>query len=285
MTEVAPWQLLSLYKLTLIAGITTAVALSLVGAHLAAQARAAQTLCVGQGASLGVLVGMVLVCQFQSDEALASSPWPWIAGLAFAGGIYALGNRLSRESASRNVTFIALFAFLWSLSPLLSGLFPRIDDHLTQVYFGDLVTLSERTAELALGMSLLTLAAFAKVAPELRRYSFNCALTGARSFLARKALRSWRLGAFEALFLVLLCFSIQFLGLLFTLGCLFLPTVLLTRSRTPGASRHLFWVGLASSLGCFGGFFVSLFSSRLSTVPTVLVTLAVVSTVIRRFRQ
>lgn len=281
---VSPWQLLQLYQLTITAGVVTAAALAWLGAHLAAQARSAQTLCVGQGASLGVLIGMVLVCQFQSDEALASSPWPWLAGSLLAAAVYAFGNRLNRRASARNVNFIALFAVLWSLSPLLSGLFPKVDDHLTQVYFGDLVTLSERNSELALAISSVTLLALWRLSPRLNALSFDAALTGSESYLARRNGTAPALRAFEGFVLVLLCFSIQFLGLLFTLGCLFVPTVILARGRTPGVTRHFRGVILVASLGCLVGFFLSLTSSRLSTVPTVLVCISAIAWGVRKAR-
>jgi len=275
------WSLVELYRFTIAAGVLTALALSWTGAHLATQARAAQTLCVSQGASLGVLLGMQAVCSLQGDEALVTSPWPSLTGIGVAALVYFLIDGFTRKAPARNVVFIAAFAFLWALSPLLAGLFPRIDDHLTQVYFGDLVTLSDANTWMALGISTLQLGYLAWAGRSLNRLSFDIAITGSHSFPARAMAETWRLQGFQILGLVLVCFSVQFLGLLFTLGCLFIPTVVLSRPGRAGVSLHLGVSLLTAGLGAALGFILSLLSGKLSTVPTVIVLTALIGLVAR----
>jgi ABC-type Mn2+/Zn2+ transport system permease subunit len=273
--------LVSLYQLTIFAGALTAMALAWTGAHLATQGRSAQTLCVSQGASLGVLIGMQLVCTLQGDEALVTSPWPTVAGVLTAALVFLALDRLTRLAPARNVVFIATFAFLWALSPLLAGLFPRIDDHLTQVYFGDLVTLSDGNTWLALGISLLQLVYLAGFRRPLERLSFDIALTGSNTFPSSRTARTWKLGGFQLLSLALLCFSVQFLGLLFTLGALFIPTVIHSRPVRAGLSRHLAASALTAGMGALAGFVLSLISGKISTVPAVIVTMVVAGFVVR----
>lgn len=275
------WSLVALYQFTILAGVVTAVALAWTGIFLATQGRSAQTLCVSQGASLGVLMGMQAVCTFQGDEALVSSPWPALAGILTAALIYVILDRFTKRAPVRNVVYIALFAFLWALSPLLAGLFPRIDDHLTQVYFGDLVTLSDRNTWLALGIASAQGLYLILTHKPLTRLSFDIALTGSNVFPASALSKTYQLRGFQVLSLVLVCFSVQFLGLLFTLGALFLPTVILSRPARPGLLRHTLTALLCSTLGALLGFVLSLLSGKLSTVPTVIVVTAILGVALR----
>jgi ABC-type Mn2+/Zn2+ transport system permease subunit len=275
------WSLVALYQFTILAGIVTALALAWTGTYLATQARAAQTLCVSQGASLGVLMGMQAVCTFQGDEALVSSPYPALTGLFTAALIFGALDHFTRKAPVRNVVYIAFFSFLWALSPLLAGLFPRIDDHLTQVYFGDLVTLSESNTWLALAIASAQLFLLTRIRTPLTKLSFDIALTGSHVYPARAQGRNPQLIAFQLLTLILICFSVQFLGLLFTLGGLFLPTVILSRPARAGVVRHTVLSVVTAGLGASAGFVLSLLSGKLPTVPTVIVAMSGVGFLVR----
>lgn len=260
--------LFSLYQWTLAGGIVAAVALSLLGAHLAARDRAMQTLCVGQGAMVGVLLALGFAGE---AEVAASHLIPFFAALIASSATFLFTDRLvAKQTASRNTSFAYTFAFLLASGYLIGSLFPALESHLAQIYFGDLATLTVFESLATLVTSLVFLVALISFWRPLSRQSFECAIFG-DSVATRKA--PYQMVAFKALTLVMLCISVQFLGFLFTISLLFLPTGILALSQRKGLGIHLILCGVLSGISALAGFSLSLLQTRLPTVPTIVVML------------
>jgi ABC-type Mn2+/Zn2+ transport system permease subunit len=258
--------LLAIYWISVVASTLLGWGLALMGAQLAARDRAMQTMCVGQGAMLGVLLGIGL-SQIFADFALSES----VLSFAFAGLVsaatYLVSEHFVARKASSNTHFAALFSVLLAGGYLVSAFFPALENHMAQKYFGDLAILSTRSAwaVAALGMSiLLVLFLFQRT---VTRDSFSIAILG-----ARKTPSDW---FFYIGTLVVLCASVQIVGFLFTVSCLFLPTSILSFGRNKDLKMHLFQCSLVSSLGCFFGFLTTLWFTKLPTVPTIIATMVV----------
>jgi hypothetical protein len=64
--------------------------------------------------------------------------------------------------------------------------------------------------------------------------------------------------------------AVQTVGLVFTLGALFLPTAILAPARRAGLGFHLAAAAAAGGGGALAGFALALLAPRLPTVPVVL---------------
>lgn len=245
--------------------------LSLLGAQLAALDRAMQALCMGQGAMLGVLLGLGLL-QTWFHEVAFGAALPLGAAIVSGALTFFLSELLvARRLASSNTYFASLFALLLSGAYLISAMFPALENHMSQKYFGDLATMSpgESIAALALGSALLLgLGIWRRT---FTRHSFERTITGPG---ARASGLRFRFSLLDAISLVALCFCAQTVGYLFTIACLFIPTAAASRFLKAGLNRHLaFCVGLAGT-AAGAGFLLSLNATRLPTVPTIIALMA-----------
>lgn len=256
--------LFSIYAVTILAASVLGAALAGLGTQLAARDRAMQTLCISQGAMLGVLLGLGIF-DFMADLALVSSGAPFVLGLVLAAATSYVSERLAASGGSSNNThFAALFAVLLACGYLISALFPMLESHMSQKYFGDLATLSrsESYATLAVGLVLLPLAiAFRR---QITRDSFAIAILGA----PQKSTKWGNLFAVGSL--IVLCFCIQTVGFLFTIACLFIPTSVLSFGGKSGMTRHIVSCAMVGGLATALGFILSLVFSHLPTVPTII---------------
>jgi ABC-type Mn2+/Zn2+ transport system permease subunit len=264
-------ELLLLFWPSILAGTLTAAALALTGVFLVTRQAAVQTLAVGQGAGLGVLLGVLLVQLGVHDDHMEHTIWPFFTGLFVAGGVFLLTALLSRRIPGKSGLYVAAYALLWALSQLLVGAFPATEAHSVSLYFGDIVTLGWRESFLFAALSLGALGFFALFWRRLADRAFLASLLDETpSPLDRRDL------PFHLVSLGLICLSIQMLGLLFTIASLFLPTMVLSRAATSGVGRHLLQVSLCAALAAAGGFFLSLTLPFFGTSPVIVVLLLLV---------
>lgn len=249
-------QLLAIYGWTIAASMILAAGLALLGMQLAARDRAMQTLCMGQGAMLGVLLGLGLAVHplLPLASALVS------AALTFAASEFLVARRM----ASSNTHFASLFAVLLAGGYLISALFPALENHMAQKYFGDLATLSTEESYWVLVLGLLLCVLMSLFQRRFTCESFEKSIIGSE--------RSGRasFSTFDLITLVTLCFCVQTVGYLFTIACLFIPTAVASRQLAAGLQRHLWFCAVTAFVASGAGFFLSLESTRLPTVPTII---------------
>ncbi len=258
--------LLAIYALPLAAGSCFAVGLSILGGHLAARDKAMQTLCIGQAATLGILFGIGLIHGvMETESSLHYSPV--VIGFLFSLMAYSFGEWTVRKvTTSRNSYFAAIFVSLLAATSLLSVVLPGLENHLSQVFFGDLATLSDRDSLVMLVASLLTLAFLLIFAKKFTNGSFETAIFGYESGGAR---------GFNLFALFVIALSVQFLGFLFTASCLFLPTTLLREGTGKELNRHFITCALIAGSSAALGFLLSLNWERLPTVPVIVAVMIV----------
>lgn len=256
-------QLLSIYGWTIAASMFLAAGLALMGSQLAARDRAMQTLCMGQGAMLGVLLGL----------GLAVHPlFPLLSALISAALTFGISEFLvARRMASSNTHFSSLFAVLLAGGYMISALFPALENHMAQKYFGDLATLSTVESYWGLIGGLFLLLTMIRFQRRFTCESFEKAIS------AGHLSRRMPFSSFDIIALVTLCFSVQTVGYLFTIACLFIPTSIASRQLAAGLRRHLLFCGLTAFVAAGAGFLLSLHSSQLPTVPTIIVAMLLIS--------
>ena len=266
-------QLIAIYGWTIAASVLLAAGLALLGCQLAARDRAMQTLCMGQGAMLGVLLGLGIGQTLMHDGPLAST-LPLIIALLSAALTFVSSELLvARRMASSNTHFASLFALLLAGGYLVSALFPALENHMAQKYFGDLATISSLESYLGIAVGIILISVMAAFGRSFTKESFEKSIVGNPS---KKS--GWRLFSFfDVLCLIVLCFCVQTVGYLFTIACLFIPTAVASRTLPAGLTRHLSFCALVAALASGIGFLLSLHSNILPTVPTIIASMLVLS--------
>ncbi len=261
--------LLQIYAVAVGAGVIMAPTLSLLGAQLAARDKAMQTLCVGQGATLGVLLGLGTLKILDAPD-LAIHLGPFVTAVLCSIGTYLFSDRITKKhQSSKNTFFTAIFATLLGSGYLVCAIFPPLENHMTQVFFGDLATLSNWESVLAMVIGIVSMMILTLWWRSISYESFRLAVFGG----SHKKGKSRVSVGFEILAILLLSFSVQFLGFLFTISALFLPTVLAKLSANRHLKQHLISIALLSSVASAVGFVLSLQYSRLPTVPMILLVM------------
>jgi len=257
-------ELLLLYWPTVLAAFFMGATLSVVGAFLVTRQAAVQTIAVSQSAGLGVSIGLLISQVFFSEGHIEHTAIPLICGLLISAVGFALTEWVARHSHSPTVVYLSAFALFWGLSQLLIGFFPVVESHATALYFGDLVTLTKNEAFFFLGFAALISAYLLRLWKGI----------SARAFLSAILEEPLSLGSamdlsFYVVSLTLVCLSVQLLGLLFTISCLFLPTAVYSFSPRVGVGRHLVRVAISAAAAASLGFLVSLAESRFLTTPLI----------------
>ncbi len=260
--------LIYIYRYAIIAGVTVAPTLALLGCQIAARDKAVQALCISQGAMFGAVVGL-FVGHFFEMKGL-SIPIVFISATIS----FVLGEILtSKKLASRNTLLTALFGALLALGYLFSACFPGVENHMTQVFFGDLATLSNTESFLAIGLGLAAILALTRSSQTHTRASFLDAVFGQGSYSRQ---RRW--DGFSVLSLAVIAISVQLVGFLFTITMLFIPTSLALIAGNAGLRAHLVLSAVTASLAAGVGFHLSLHYTKLPTVPIIVVSLVVLGT-------
>ena len=259
-------ELLSLYAGAILAGMLCATALALLGCHLVSRDQSLQSLVVSQAATVGVLLGAVLAISRHSN--VNASPVPLITGIAAAAMAYLLGEKLTAtKRASKTGIYLALFIMLLAMSYWLISYFPALESHMSQAFFGDIVTLSGYTLWFASAVSLLALLSLLVWWKALANHSFIVSVMSGDQVGNHAALH-W----FSALTLLLISTSIYAMGLLFTIAFLLMPTVTFCYLKVPSVRMHLCLVSLTAAASFGAGFALSLYFDRISMVPTIVLT-------------
>ena len=254
--------LLAIYGLPIVASGLFGACLAAIGAQIAARDRAMQTLCLSQGAVLGVLLSIGILSTF-FDATHPGVIWPFVGAFLGSAVAFFLSETLvSKVESSKNSYFAALFACLLATGYFVTALFPGLEIHMSQKYFGDLAVITDDTASVATLLAVFGGAVLIAVARPLTRATFFHSALGIRGVRAREQL------PFLAFTLALIAFSTQAMGLLFTITALFVPTTLLARGAG-GYKTHLITCGGVGLLASTFGFFLSLAGPQLPTVPVV----------------
>ncbi len=265
-----------LYKWAVISSLVIAPALALVGAQTLARNWTLRALIVGQAASLGTYVGLLLIAMLgivhdtgnPSDDVIQYVLVLLISVLvaALLGGLSVkLEARLIREADPNRTGFaVAQYAILMAATAAVMALSPHLESHLASAFTGDLSTASDLESRLTLAFSLgvfgwiwLNWVGLSKIAFE-------------KTVLLNAQAKHEILFSLIALFAMAL--SMHSLGVLFVVGSLFIPSSVLMafgkrRSRLLDFRRKLCAVSICGTLA---GFLVSLTFHEIPTTPAII---------------
>ncbi len=266
--------LLSLYAWPFLASLFVALLLNALGRQLAARDKTLQSLCLPQGAVFGVLVGVGIssLAAEGLNEGLV-----FLSALLTSALVFSLSERFSKSAVSLSSVLTVTYLALLAAGHILSVAFPSIELHTTQKYWGDLATVSDRQAQIAIAGALLVLTAVCIFQRRWTLESFDLAILNRRSnFLSERV--------FLATVFVTISFAVMTFGFLFTLSCLFCSSVLMTPVAR-SLRVHLLLSSAISLMGCGVGFAWSLFDSRIPTVPAIVLCTLVGAGVLRMSKR
>lgn len=270
-------QMYALFGWSLFAGALTAPTLALLGCQLAMRDRAMQTLCIAQGGTFGVLLGIGIL---QSTE--LTGIWellPVLLSFAAAAITFSATEAITRKRmASRNTFFACVFALLLAAGHLISHAFPAMESHLSQIYLGDLATLSPTGAQVAAAIAFFCFCFVGIGWKRTTEASFELALFGETVQTKDHAPFPWAS-------LALIAVGVQSLGFLFTVSLLFVPTAILSRLGPLGVRYHLVASAIVALVGTWVGFSLSLAYTRLPTVPAIVCVTALAALVASKLRR
>lgn len=275
-------EMLLLYKSAWLAAVFGGAALTLIGTHMSARNQSVQTLVISQGASLGVVIALAFTHSHGAEAESALAFWPTLIGLVNAAAMYVFCEMAIPKSwPSRNTYFISVFAILMAVSSLIISLVPSLESHMASAFFGDISVATNFEAQT---ISLIGLAAIAHMVLNwkgLVKDSFD-------QVIFRQPHQSptdkRRQILFLAVVLVVITASVQFLGLLFTLSCLFIPGMILNRAQKQ--LRGLFTrLMLTTCTGVSVGLALSLWHGQLPTSPAMTVSLLIFSLIFGLFAR
>lgn len=277
-----------LYRWSILAGAIHAASLSILGCHLAGRDRAMQTVCLSQAAMLGVLLslGISLLLGFEAigqHQEVLTHILPFLASMLCSGAVFSLTQKLtSQRAVSKNTVFASIFAVLLAASYLVTSAFPGLESHMAQAYFGDLATATQTDSLLTLLLGSVGLLILILYWKPITNRTFELAVFGENASSSNRRRWNW---IFDILTLLTLSFSVQFVGFLFTVACLFIPTTILSSARSRGVFRHFTLCGISTALGTASGFALSLLFTRISTVPSVVLFILALSLLTRTIEK
>ena len=260
--------LLAIFFWPMVASLVMGVVLNLLGIQLAARDKTIQSLCISQGSVFGVLLGIGLASFFHDSFAQGL---PFVCSICGAGLLFLMSERVTQSLGPHKTTaLVVIYVFLLALGHLVAALFPGVELHLSQKFFGDLATVSDRDAQLSIVGAICSSPIFWYFHRAFTRDSFEIAILN--------AMPKWN--APRVVFLLFeffaIAYSVMIFGFLFTVACLFRSTTFVARARNSvGWIRHYFASSLLTLSACAVGFGLSLLSSNIPTVPAIVVSLVV----------
>lgn len=252
------FDLLIIYRWSLPASIIAAAVLAMIGAQWTAREKSAQIFVLGQGTSLGIVLGMALNIFIGADYHVLSL----VLGFSLGGLTLLASEHFVKTKAERNHVYFTLFVIFLALTYLLTSLVPSLESHIASSYFGDLAVMSDSGAILNLIIGIL-------FGGFLWFYWKSLSMTSFHLVNQSYIQRHWRDSYFDIGTLVVTTLTIQNMGYLFTIGSLFISTTLASR-HSHNLRVYLNRMMTISVVGCFLGFLLSLLSTNLPTVPCVL---------------
>lgn len=292
-------ELLAMYSYGLVAIVIVAAALALVGSQVAARQSITESLVISQASAFGVSCAVALpawlALSYRSvatpagvellaatKAGLALPAVKFIIGLVITALVVGLCRgilRLSGHSAlsvaasggpeSRNTFFIGIFVVLTALTFLLTAVSPALEAHVVAAFFGDPTFILPGEAIAIAILAAIVCGFMAWQWRAISRWSFELATFGEPPLGARVSQRGFAIAV-----LVLLYSAVVLMGLLFTLSCLLIPTILIAPAcRSNATFRRA--IAPVAILGAGGGFIFSLWEGSLPTTPCITLGLAI----------
>jgi zinc/manganese transport system permease protein len=266
-------ELLAIYKWTLPASILMAMALALIGAQWTAREKSTQIFVLGQGTSLGIVLGLALNVFLDSDHHYYSL----LFGFSLGWVVLLITDILFEKKSNRHHAYLALFVLFLSLTYLITSVVPSLESHMAAAYFGDLAVMSNESAQVCGVAALVAVIWLLRSWGSLTMSSFQVVNQSLINKIGSEKI-------FDLATLLLTALAVQSMGYLFTLGSLFISTSFAS-VRSKDLRQFVSHLVLISTLGTALGFTISLTSTFIPTVPAVMLGQFLVGALLLVFKK
>jgi zinc transport system permease protein len=263
-------EMLEFYALSILVGVVLAVSLGLLGIHLVIRQKSLETLMIGQTMQLGIIVGaFASSILWHEAKIIHEGHIGVLISLGLAGFIYFLHGHLSKKWYQLK-TELALIAIILSIAMthVLTALNPLIESHFVRSFVGDIVTASQGENYFLIIVGVLSLIYFLGFRRKLFEDSLDLGLYGD---LGHK-----RVYGFEFVLFLTMGLSIHVFGLMFTLACLLVPTILMSLSKSISYKNLILNIVIGNSLAVMGGFLLNIQFENLPTSPSIVILLSLI---------
>lgn len=257
---------LQLFAFNIGLSVVMSLGLALLGAQNVSSRKSANILVVIQGAALGGLLQMAFFSE--------SANWSFVAALVGAVFAALIASTLSRRHSDSTGLNLSLYALGMALMSSLVAVSPRLESHFSSRIFGDIAWL---TSEQCIALLVIYVFIVILIFLNWRRWTLFNFNTSVLDFAAAE-----KQPLFIATTILALALSAQAVGILFSLGSFFIPTVF-CRNQKDGLTKHTVKITLASSLGSFAGFLFSLSYPQLPTTAGLVLGISIASMILRFF--
>jgi len=244
-------ELFSLFKLSFVLCCIAGILLPIQGAHLVSRKESLQILALAQAGLVGSLIGKALWYDFPAISLVFSLLFFILIKLFFI-----------MSKRTNEAFYIVTYIVLLALGQSMIAIFPSLDSHMALGLFGDIVSLSEvSTASLiAIFMNILVLQMY--FSRKIERITIEKSILGSQKIYIYE----------ELLYALTFIFSLYGLGLLFTVGLYIIPCVVGGKVIKSFSGSFLF-LGIIGAFSASGGLALSIYFSKLSTVPSQIIIL------------
>jgi zinc/manganese transport system permease protein/iron/zinc/copper transport system permease protein len=267
------FELLAIYKWTLPSSVLMALGLALIGAQWTAREKSTQIFVLGQGTSLGIVLGLALNVLLDSDHHFYSL----LLGFSLGWVVLLITDLLFERKANRHHAYLALFVLFLSLTYLITSMVPSLESHMAAAYFGDLAVMSDRGAQTCAVAALISVVWLLRSWTSLTMSSFQVVNQSLIHKVGSEKI-------FDLATLLLTALAVQSMGYLFTLGSLFISTSFAS-VRSKDLRQYVSHLILISTFGTALGFTLSLLSTVIPTVPAVMLGQFVIGSLLLLFKK
>jgi ABC-type Mn2+/Zn2+ transport system permease subunit len=258
----------SLYTFVFVLLIFISPVLALTGVHLPARSQTLKTLMTTQVAALGLLVGIFIGEFFELPELLSKVVVPLLLAFFLSVSVSAWARRFDCHSGES--FYLIMYLFNLALTYLLCSVLPGLEIYQSQLFFGDVVTISGMTLSLSIVLSLIFLICLVLHQRTFLKNSIEFELlVGQSAFRPKK-------DHYELFSLFVIILGLYSLGMLFTLSTMLVAPVIL-HYRHSSLKEYLLTVVFISTFSAVLGLSLSLFYGKLSTVALIVVLNAIFS--------
>lgn len=252
-------ELILIFMWPVVAALFASLAFSWLGVNVVAEDRSLKVLCIAQGASQGALIYLLVahLMHFHVDGGLMTKYVGLLFSLFFGWATGLIVDNVSQRVHEKSSVILSIFLVLLSFNHLFSSAFPALENHMSQMFFGDLATMMNHEAYvLCAAFILLSFWLWGKRRINLNR-SFELTVLGEQR------------ASGGLLVSLMVAIGVQFLGFLFTAALIVVPTVLVRMASPSGLNQHYALVALVSCTGALAGFLISILNSHIPTVPMI----------------
>lgn len=272
-------ELLLIYKWSIISGIIVGSTLALVGAQLASRNESIKSFLLSQAAALGILIALMIEMIIMPEHQHELGVFPMILGFITASLMFYIFDHLKKlNSRFKNSYFLSIYVVFLAIESICVALVPNLDSHSKNSYIGDISLVTNIEAQFISAFALIIFIFIWKKWLQVTHISFlkNTFDQYIHSSQQKKLNRYFTFAT-----IALITLSIELLGMLFTLSCLFIPIVILSGKNIPIIKIRSI-LTFAVTLGVTSGVLASFGMMKLPTVPAITIFIVFASYLLSR---